>query len=270
MITRPASAYVSTPDRRALVSATPTEERLASVKSNLANLSQSLRQDMDSKREFEENRLYEMKELTNKIERHLALEVRRRTESDRVLQAMIEHKVKEVQETVDKKINDKLVLMQHNVDILTKKLERVTSELAAERDKTSRLTEELRVQYRDGLHEIKQGVEHEKAQRMEKEAMLLKRLTEDVHRMQERLDVERHTRDTALRQVKDDLQRFGANGGKPAADEKFRIHVLDDIECLKTALQLETEARERGEDGLATTMDELVRQVQAGLRMVPS
>ena len=276
-ITRPASAYnprtSQTPDRYnsgALVApASPVEDRLNTVKNNLAGLSATLRQDVESKREYEENRLYEMRELTTKIERHLALEVKRRTESDKVLQAMLDHRIKEVSESMERKVNDKLVLMQHNVDILTKKLERVTSELASERDKTGRLTQELRTQYLAGLQEMKQGVEMEKAQRMEKEALLLKRLTEDVHRLQERLDVERHTREAAFKTAREE-------GGKKSVaptdkvDERFKAHVLDDIECLKTALRLEAETRERGEESLASTMDELVRQVHAGLRLVPS
>eukprot|EP00759_Apiculatamorpha_spiralis_P041229 PhF_6_TR39839/c0_g1_i1/m.59240 len=275
MITRPSSAYAThpysaqhTPERGGPLCASPVEERLSVVKSNLANLSASLREDVDAKREYEENRLHEVRELATKIERHLALEVKRRTESDKALQAMLEMRVKEVSDFMERKMADKLNLMQQNVDILTKKLEKVTSELASEREKTGRLTQELRSQYLQGLQEMKQGVEVEKIQRMEKEALLLKRLTEDVHRLQERLDVERHTREQAIKHIKETDPRMGRTGDK--SDERFRAHLLDDIECLKTALRLESDARERSEETLASTMDEVVRQVHAGLRLIPS
>ena len=242
------------------------ENRLSSVKASLQGLSLSLKQDVECKKEFEENRMYEMRELTTKIERHLALEVKRRTESDKLLQAMLEQRIKEVTESIDKKVSEKLVLMQHNIDIVTKKMERMTVELAAERDKTSRLTQELRNQYQTGLQEMKHGVEFEKSQRMEKEAMLLKRLTEDVHRLQERLDVERHMRESLAKQI----QTPPPPSNSKSLDDKFKAHVLDDIECLKVAIRMECETRERGEENLASTMDELVRQVHAGLRQIPS
>eukprot|EP00759_Apiculatamorpha_spiralis_P004909 PhF_6_TR12955/c0_g1_i2/m.20454 len=247
---------------------TSSADKLGSVRANLAALSSTLRQDLEAKREFEENRVYEMKEVTSKIEQHLALEVKARTESDKALENMMEHKLKTLVETVDRKCNDRLVVLQHNIDIISKKLDRVVTEVAEERDKTTALTMELRSQYHSGLQEIRQGVEHEKSQRLEKEAAMVKKLTEDVLRLQESMDFERKTRDTSLQNCFEELQRIThAVTPEGRIQEKFYARVADDILSLKAGIRRATELREQGAESLTAAMELLVQEVQVGLNL---
>ena len=43
---------------------------------------------------------------------------------------------------------------------------------------------------------------------------------------------------------------------------------LDDLDCVKTAIKVEAQARESGEENMAHTMDVLVQQLHDGLRIV--
>ena len=221
---------------------------------------------MNSKREYEENRLTEMRELMSKVEKHLALEVKRRSESDKVLQGMFEGKMRDQQETMDRQFTDKFSQMQHNVDILTKKIVSLEKELVSEREKNAQLLQKVSYESQQSVQNLKNTMEQDKVQRMEKDAQLLRKSAEDVYRLQERMDVEKQARDLGFESLRDAISKLAND--KDKHDEKFRSLVLGDIEQLKSAVRFEHDEREQSEEQLVKTMDQIVNQVQDALRVV--
>ena len=223
-------------------------------------------QDVHSKREFEENRLYEMRELTQKVEKHLALEVKRRSESDKVLQNMFEGKMREQAEALERGFNERMTQTKHNVDILTKKIVSLEKDLVAEREKNGQLLQKVSYESQQAVQNLKNSLEQDKVQRMEKDAQLLRKSAEDVYRLQERMDVEKQARDLGFEGLRDAIGKLSMD--KDKHDEKFRSLVLGDIEQLKAAVRFEHDEREQSEEQLVKTMDQIVNQVQDALRVV--
>eukprot|EP01064_Diplonema_japonicum_P028452 TRINITY_DN4362_c0_g1_i2.p1 TRINITY_DN4362_c0_g1~~TRINITY_DN4362_c0_g1_i2.p1 ORF type:complete len:244 (+),score=96.91 TRINITY_DN4362_c0_g1_i2:116-847(+) len=223
-------------------------------------------QDVNSKREYEENRLFEMRELTNKVEKHLALEVKRRAESDKVLQNMFESKMKEMQVATDKKFTEKFTQVQLNVDILTKKIVSLEKELVSEREKNAQLIQKLNYEQQQSVQTLKNTLEQDKVQRMEKEAQMLRKGAEDAYRIQERLDIEKHARDVGFEGLREAIAKLSQD--KDKHDEKFKSLMLADIEQLKAAVRFEHEEREQSEEQLVATMDQIVQKVEDALRVV--
>ena len=248
-------------------SGSPGIDRLQGVKESLAALSGTLQGAAVNDKKSSvlgEGRLLEMKDSAIRIEQHLALEVKRRAEADQKLQVLIDARAKELAQQLEKKVTDKMVQMHHAVDTLTKRVGQLNAELALEREKNVRLTQELRYHASQGLQDVRQAVEQERVQRCEKEALIVKKLGEDVFRLQERLDVERHAREVMLVAVKEDMGKVGKSREK--SDERFVRKLREDITALKQQLKAEEESRERGEEHLAQAMEEVVQQVHSGLR----
>ena len=244
----------------------PSTERLAKVKSNLNSLGDTLRADVHSKREYEENRIFEVRELTNKIEKHLALEVKRRADSDKVLQNMFEAKMKEMQDVMEKKFSDKSLQMQMNIDLLTKKIVSLEKELVNEREKNTQLVQKVSYDVQQNLQTIRNSLEQEKVQRTEKEAQQLRKSAEGIYSIQEKLEVERHAREVGMEGLRAAISKLSQDRDKH--DEKFKSLVLGDIEQLKAAVRFEHDEREQQEEQLVQTMDQIVNQVQDALRVV--
>eukprot|EP01063_Lacrimia_lanifica_P035783 TRINITY_DN690_c0_g2_i1.p1 TRINITY_DN690_c0_g2~~TRINITY_DN690_c0_g2_i1.p1 ORF type:complete len:298 (+),score=163.96 TRINITY_DN690_c0_g2_i1:124-894(+) len=245
---------------------TSTGKTLATVQHKMNALGDTLRADVHSKKEYEENRLFEIKDLSNKVEKHLALEVKRRAESDKVLQTMFETKMKEMQETMEKNFNDKMAVMKHNVDILTKKIITLEKDLVTERERSAQLMQKVSYESQQSVQNIKNTLDQEKVQRMEKEAQLLRKSAEDVHRLQERLDDEKRAREVDVGSLRDAIRKLSSD--KDKHDEKFRSLVLSDIDQLKAAVRCEHDSREQAEEQLAATMAQIVDQFEDAFRVV--
>eukprot|EP01062_Namystynia_karyoxenos_P005292 TRINITY_DN11876_c0_g3_i1.p1 TRINITY_DN11876_c0_g3~~TRINITY_DN11876_c0_g3_i1.p1 ORF type:complete len:296 (+),score=157.62 TRINITY_DN11876_c0_g3_i1:84-890(+) len=241
-------------------------ERLNHVKHNLTTMGDTLTRNVCSKRDFEENRIFEVRELAQKIEKHLALEVKRRSESDKALQELLESRIAELQDGIERKVSDRLTQMQLNVDILTRKLVSLETELQQERENNQALLERLNHTVAQEVKNIRSTLDHEKVLRMEKEAQLLRKSAEDVYQLQERLNAEKSAREIGVSGVRDALAKLAKDKAKE--DEKFKTGVLGDIEQLKNAVRFEHEERKEAEEQMVQTMDQIVKQVHESLEVV--
>ena len=274
MLSQSAAPIQGTPGNRMMLantSGTPSaaggSDRLEGVKASLASLNQTLSGGNKSEKKqsaLGEGRLLELKDASIRIEQHLALEVKRRAEADAKLQQLIDVRAKEMAQGLEKRVTDRMVQMHQAVDGLTKRVGQLNRELAVEREKNVRLTQELKYHAGQGLSDIRATVEQEKLQRMEKEQLLAKKLGEDVFRMQERLDVERHAREVMLTAVKEDMSKF--SGTREKSDERFVRKLREDIIKLREQLQAEEETRAQGEEQLAQAMEDIVAQVHGSLK----
>jgi hypothetical protein len=203
----------------------------------------------------------EVTETSVRLQQHVALEVRRRAEGQKALQQLVDARAKELANDLEKKVQERMISLHRNVDVLVRRVDVLNKELAVEREKNVRLTQELKYQASQGLTEVKASIEQERTQRVEKEAMLTRKLSEDVFRLQERLDVERHARDEMVAAVRGELA--AASRQRHSADEQIVQKLLDDIKAVK--LGIEREEREKGEEHLAAALNDVVRQVQSSL-----
>lgn len=206
----------------------------------------------------------DVKDSAHRLQQHVALEVRRRTEGQKALQQLVDARAAELSRQLEQKTQERMLDLHKNVDLLTKRVDVLQKELAAEREKNVRLTQEMKFQATQGMQDVKGALDHERAQRQEKEALLAKKLSEDVFRLQERLDVERHARDAMVAAVKDDL--VAATKSRHKSDERLLQELLEDVKGLKAALAEEHEERERSEEHLAAAMNDIVTQVHSGLQ----
>eukprot|EP00756_Hemistasia_phaeocysticola_P039554 Hpha_TRINITY_DN16821_c1_g6::TRINITY_DN16821_c1_g6_i1::g.153771::m.153771 len=265
----PPGFYSGSPDRvlqqRGGPPAGPGTEKLSKVQASLSALGRTLKHDVDSKKELEQQRMYEVQQLGQKLEQKLTQECDRRATCDQELQGKLEKQISDALEKQKRFFQDRFTQQQLNVDTLTKKVSSLEKELVGERERNGQLQQRLD----EGIAQVRQlqsYMEQDRIHQKEKEAQLLRKCAEDIHRLQGRLDSEVHARELANESLREAVGRLGQE--KTKDDDRFKALVLGDIETLKQAVRLETEEREQMDDQLVATMDQMIHQVQDALKVV--
>ena len=102
--------------------------------------------------------------------------------------------------------------------------------------------------------------------RLQREAATLKRVGDEVFRVQQKLTSERTTREAAIVQMKDDFA--AAVKARDKADEVFKAEMLRKVTAVERDLEVETAAREASEEQLISALNDYTRALQDGLRIV--
>jgi hypothetical protein len=207
-----------------------------------------------------------LKQHAIKIEEHLAVEAAARQEMDRKLKSLVDQKVREELIRLEKKASDRIAELHHHVETLARRSEALQVELTTERDKNVRLTQELKFHVAHGVADVREHVTQVRTVCQASQSILAKNLSENVLRLQEKLDVERHARESVLAAVREEMHH--ASRSRDKTDDRALQKLRDDVSALEVHLRRERETRERGEEQLAATMEEVVAQIQLGLRNV--
>jgi len=112
----------------------------------------------------------------------------------------------------------------------------------------------------------KAGLDDEKVSRLEREAQTLKRVGEDVFRLQERIEQEKSQREAALHSMQSELNEVA--GGRNLSDEKFQALILGEIAALKSKLQVERDERVCEDEQIVLAINDYTKALQDGLRIV--
>jgi len=240
-------------------------EKLSKVQASLSALGRTLKADVDCKKELEQQRMYEVQQLGEKLEQKLTQECDRRATCDQELQGKLERQIGEAMEKQKRFFQERFTQQQINVDTLTKKVASLEKELGGERERNVALQQRVD----DGIGQVRalqSYIDQDRIHQKEKEAQLLRKCAEDIHRLQGRLDSEVHARELSNESLREAVGRLGQE--KTKDDDRFKTLVLGDIETLKQAVRMETEEREQMDDSLVATMDQMIHQVQDALKVV--
>lgn len=213
-----------------------------------------------------DNVVISLKQHAIKIEEHLAVEATTRQEMDRRLKLLVDQKIREELVRLEKKAGDRIAELHNHVETLSRRTETLQAELTTEREKNVRLTQELKFHVAHGVADVREHVNQVRSVSQASQSILAKNLAENILRLQEKLDVERHSRESVLVAVREEMHHAARSRDK--TDDRALQKLRDDVVALEVQLKRERETRERGEEQLAATMEEVVAQIQLGLRNV--
>ena len=156
--------------------------------------------------------------------------------------------------------------LKASIDALTRSFAELHQGLREEREQRRVDVEHLAQSVVAKVDECQTGIDDERVERLEREANTLKRVGEDIFRLQEKVDAERVARETgvnALRTQLDDVVRRA-----DTHDDKFQTIVLTEIASLKSALNAEKEERVAEDEQIVHAINDYTRALQDGLRIV--
>ena len=102
--------------------------------------------------------------------------------------------------------------------------------------------------------------------RLQREAQTLKRVGDEVFRIQQKVTAERSAREAAIILMKDDF--VTATKAREKADEVFKSEMLRKMAVVEKDLEVETKNREASEEQLVNALNDYTRALQDGLRIV--
>jgi hypothetical protein len=106
----------------------------------------------------------------------------------------------------------------------------------------------------------------EKVTRLQREAQTLKRVGDEVFRIQQKITAERSARESAIILMKDDF--LAATKAREKADEVFKGEMLRKMAAVEKDLEIETRNRQASEEQLVNALNDYTRALQDGLRIV--
>ena len=156
--------------------------------------------------------------------------------------------------------------LKASVDALSRSFAELHAGLREEREQRRVDVEHLAQSVVARVDECQASVDDERVQRLEREAATLKRVGEDVIRLQEKVDGERGVREAAMAELGTIIDAVVRR--QETHDDKFQTVVLTEIAAIKGALNAEKEERVAEDEQIVHAINDYTRALQDGLRIV--
>jgi len=243
-----------------------TTGKLNSMADNFNNFYGDLEEETTVRKQAEEARVTRIERECGKIERVIATETKRRIEASKALQAMFENQLVQLQKEFKEELRDCFEPLQEQIDALIGRVERLEKTMEEEKRDREKEIQRANKEILDKFSEHQKQFEVEKVTRLQREAQVLKRLGDEVFRIQQKITAERSGREAAIILMKDDF--VAATKAREKADEVFKSEMLRKMAAVEKDLEIETRNRQASEEQLVSALNDYTRALQDGLRIV--
>ena len=179
--------------------------KLNTMADNFNNFYGDLEEETTIRKQAEEQRVLNMEKELDKIEQVLGIETKRRIEAGKALQTMFENKVQALQKRFKADLRECFEPLQAQIDALVSRVELLESTMENERRDREKEIQKANKEVLDKFTEHQKRFEVEKVTRLQREAQTLKRVGDEVFRIQQKVTAERTARESAITLMKDDF-----------------------------------------------------------------
>ena len=218
------------------------------------------------RKQAEEARVVMMEKEIANIEQVLATETKRRIEAGKVLQSMFEKKLYVLHREFKADLRNCFEPLQSQIDALVSRVEVLETTMENERRDREKEIQKANKEVLDKFAEHQKRFEVEKVTRLQREAQTLKRVGDEIFRVQQKITAERTAREAAMTLMKDDFMTV--HKAREKADEVFKSEMLRKMAVVEKDLEIETKNREASEEQLVNALNDYTRALQDGLRIV--
>ena len=156
--------------------------------------------------------------------------------------------------------------LQSQIDALVARVEQLELTMENERRDREKEIQKANKEVLDKFAVHQKQFEVEKVTRLQREAQTLKRVGDEVFRIQQKITAERTAREAAIVLMKDDF--MAAHKAREKADEVFKSEMLRKMAVVEKDLEVETKNSEASEEQLVNALNDYTRALQDGLRIV--
>lgn len=240
--------------------------KLNAMADDFNNFYGDLEEETTIRKQAEEQRVVRMERELGKIEQVLATETKRRIEASKALQTMFEAKVIALQKEFKADLRSAFEPLQAQIDALVGRVEQLELTMENERRDREKEIQKANKEVLDKFAVHQKQFEVEKVTRLQREAQTLKRVGDEVFRIQQKITAERTAREASIVLMKDDF--MAAHKAREKADEVFKSEMLRKMTVVEKDLEVETKNREASEEQLVNALNDYTRALQDGLRIV--
>mmetsp|Transcript_39589 Transcript_39589/g.79129 ORF Transcript_39589/g.79129 Transcript_39589/m.79129 type:complete len:286 (-) Transcript_39589:157-1014(-) len=240
--------------------------KLNAMADNFNTFYGDLEEETSLRKQAEETRAVRIERELEKIEQVLATETKRRIEAGKALQNMFEAKVQAMQKEFKAELRACFEPLQSQIDALVSRVELLEVTMENERRDREKEIQKANKEVLDKFSVHQKQFEIEKVTRLQREAQTLKRVGDEVFRIQQKITSERTAREASITLMKDDFMT--AQKAREKADEIFKSEMLRKMASVEKDLEVETKNREASEEQLVNALNDYTRALQDGLRIV--
>eukprot|EP00908_Phaeocystis_cordata_P006170 Transcript_16790.p1 GENE.Transcript_16790~~Transcript_16790.p1 ORF type:complete len:321 (-),score=117.36 Transcript_16790:235-1113(-) len=225
-----------------------------------------LEQDVITEYEQEEDRLTAVERYVLRLQKSLVVEQTRRIE----MLSHVEENLKQQFEVVWQRNKTQVEALRPEIP---RRIEQWHARLCAdeeilEEERIARgiAIEKERQRLLKQLEDFKERLEIEKVERLEREALTLKKVTDSSFPLQESIADERNRRESMLGHLRDEIDQADEMRNKP--DKIFKDDLITRMVRATKDIKLETSVRVAAEQQFVSSLESYTKALQEGLRMV--
>jgi hypothetical protein len=248
--------------------ASPSVTRLCGLSERLSGFHGTIESEVQQRRSEEEQRLQLIRDSVVHLDKVLQVETKRRQESVKTLQMMLEQHTTQLQNRLQDELRESNEQLVRTIEALGVRVTDLEKQLTEERETRQRESEDASQGLTRQISQVQAAVENEKVARLEREAAILKRIGDDTFRLTEKIDGERIAREGATTSLRDEVETLDRQRQRLA--ERAQNQILEEIGQLRERIDVEITQREASEAQMCTTLDDIVSQVQSGITTIVS
>lgn len=238
--------------------------KLAAVSGRFSGFERQMEVECKARKDVEEAEYSKLKDNITRLEKTLNSEIKRRVEANKALQGMFEAQMATVQDKLEAGLMERLDQLQEAVGSLNERVDTVERDFSQTREQYIRDIEDKSSMVAKDASQLQQSFQNERADRKERETLIVARLRDLDARTTDRLAAETKALDQAYTELREELEVAVKDDG----DKRFQDYILEEMAALKHGLVVETQMREQADDDIADALKHYTKSIQDALRVV--
>mmetsp|Transcript_33286 Transcript_33286/g.55009 ORF Transcript_33286/g.55009 Transcript_33286/m.55009 type:complete len:272 (-) Transcript_33286:185-1000(-) len=240
--------------------------RLNAIADDFNNFSGDIDEETRIRKQADAKRVDRIKLELGKLDRIIAKEAKRRIESSKAIQKEFDDKLETTQQHFKERVRETYEPLQEQLDSVVARVERLEQRMEIEkRDRELEIQRANKPLHTKFAEHYTQS-EVEKVARLQRESQTLKRLGDEVFRVQQHVTAERTTREAELILMKDDFSMVIKAYEKLM--EVFKKELIRKMAKVERDVEIEVNNRVASEEQLNTAINDYTQNMKEGLRLV--
>uniref|UniRef100_A0A7S3M234 SF-assemblin n=1 Tax=Spumella elongata TaxID=89044 RepID=A0A7S3M234_9STRA len=245
-----------------------TKEKLASIVHGFDEFDTEMKRGTRQRREKDEFRITELKTEMSRLDSDLTVEIKRRTEMNKSTQIWFEDQLSNLNVKFHETLEKRKEETYHRLERLNERISNMDMYFEDEKAKILKYIDDRGEELARLLYKFKEEFDEDRALRLDREAVIVKQLTDHEQEVNERFENQiesREARYSAVREILEDNVRL-----RDKTEARFQAFFDKELNRLKNDFRSEAEIREKEDDEIIEALNRYTLKLQTSLKVVNS
>lgn len=245
-----------------------TKDRLASIVEGFNTFDTEMKIGTRQRREKDEFKIAELKSEMERLDGELTTEIKRRTEMNKSTQMWFEQELSDLDKEFHTNLEERRVAASKRLDDLRERITLLDEKFERDKAEILRYIDERGEELARMLNLFRAEFERDRELRLEREAVLVKQLTDHEHEVNEKFEHQIESREKLYQGVKAILEDNIKLRDK--SSERFQAFFEREVHKLHNDVRIESEIREREDDEIVEALNRYTVKLQNSLKIINS
>jgi hypothetical protein len=245
-----------------------TKQRLAAIVQGFDEFDVEMKTGTRQRREKDEFKIAELKTEIKRLDEALVIEIKRRTEMNKSTQAWFEEQLSVVNKNFHDALEERDEKSQKKLEVLENRITALGEHFETEKTEILRQIEDRGRELAKMLNDFKEEFDRDRELRLEREAALMKQLTDHEYVVSDKFDKQIQSREqkySAVRAILEENVRL-----RDQAEQRFQTFFEREVHKLHNNVRTESEVREREDDEIVEALNRYTVKLQSSLKLINS